>query len=381
MRSPARTVSVTSASTVRRRSQATCLRHRAAARATRTGSGNSKRHSRRARARFDDRQALEHLQAALRLARLGRLGAEAVDEALQVSSRARSRPWRRRPAASAARARPARMRCSRPRSVGWRCLVDMPDRLRDAVEKFAVVRDHQHGGRLSAQPGLEPDHGVEVEMVGRLVEQQQVGRAQQRPRQRQPVAPAARERRDGARPIGNCEPETVQHGLRRGDDRAFVEFGECRVRVRRAASRRVRTRLRPARHARPSAARDLPAHSRGALAWLDLDVLCNVRDAFGPGRLDVARLESEFTEDRGEQARLAAAVGADQADALAGPRDQRNAAVQRSRTACDRRRRSASALRKSSARRVWRSACEARSRLGRVALRRNPSGQGLQASC
>ena len=51
------------------------------------------------------------------------------------------------------------------------------------IEKLAIMGDQQQGSGIALKPRLEPDHRIEVEMVGRLVEQQQVGPAHQRTRQ------------------------------------------------------------------------------------------------------------------------------------------------------------------------------------------------------
>jgi hypothetical protein len=68
----------------------------------------------------------------------------------------------------------------------------------DLVEELAIVRDQQQRARVPEQPLLQPQHRVEVEVVGRLVEQQQVRRRHQRAGQVQAHAPAAGEFLDGA---------------------------------------------------------------------------------------------------------------------------------------------------------------------------------------
>ena len=71
------------------------------------------------------------------------------------------------------------------------CTIDV----HHAVEEVAVVRDDEQRAGVALEPVLQPDDGVEVEVVGRLVEQQQVGRAHQRLREVQAHAPAAGEAR------------------------------------------------------------------------------------------------------------------------------------------------------------------------------------------
>ena len=76
------------------------------------------------------------------------------------------------------------------------------------------MRDQQQRARVAREPVLEPEHGVEVEVVGRLVEQQQVGAAHQRLREVEPHAPAAGEARDGLAVRAAREAEARQQ--RRG---------------------------------------------------------------------------------------------------------------------------------------------------------------------
>ena len=44
----------------------------------------------------------------------------------------------------------------------------------DAVEEVAVMGDQQQRPGIGLEPLLEPDHRVQIQMVGGLVEQQQV---------------------------------------------------------------------------------------------------------------------------------------------------------------------------------------------------------------
>src|SRR5207302_135086 len=72
--------------------------------------------------------------------------------------------------------------------------IQLDDARRDAVEKRAVMGDHD-GGRHFEQQLLEPLDAGNVEMVRRLIEQQQVGLQGERERQRRALALAARDRR------------------------------------------------------------------------------------------------------------------------------------------------------------------------------------------
>ena len=44
----------------------------------------------------------------------------------------------------------------------------------DGIEKLAVVADDDQRTWVAFEPGFQPDEGVQVEVVGRFVEQQQV---------------------------------------------------------------------------------------------------------------------------------------------------------------------------------------------------------------
>ena len=59
------------------------------------------------------------------------------------------------------------------------------------------MADEQQGPRPLDELRFEELERLEVEVVGRFVEDQQVGRAREQPGEQQPVAFAARERLDG----------------------------------------------------------------------------------------------------------------------------------------------------------------------------------------
>lgn len=62
--------------------------------------------------------------------------------------------------------------------------VDLTDPLRDVIEEVPVVGDGEHRARVGREELLEPQHRLGVEVVGGLVEEQQVGLAQQQLAQR-----------------------------------------------------------------------------------------------------------------------------------------------------------------------------------------------------
>ena len=57
--------------------------------------------------------------------------------------------------------------------------VDLADPLGHVVQEVAIVRDGQHGAGVLVQELLQPQHGLGVQVVGRLVEKQQVGGLEQ----------------------------------------------------------------------------------------------------------------------------------------------------------------------------------------------------------
>jgi len=91
---------------------------------------------------------------------------------------------------------------------------DLDDPGDDAVHEVAVVAGHQQGAvEVACQPFLEPDDRLEVEVVGRLVEQQDVGVDRQDPGQGDPHLPAAGEVLHRPVEILRGETEAGQHRL------------------------------------------------------------------------------------------------------------------------------------------------------------------------
>ena len=91
--------------------------------------------------------------------------------------------------------------------------VELEDPAGDVVEEVAVVRDGDDGALVRLEEPLEPGHRLRVEVVRRLVEEQQVGRREQQAAERDAPALAARERRHVAVAVG--EPERVHRAVER----------------------------------------------------------------------------------------------------------------------------------------------------------------------
>ncbi len=156
-------------------------------------------------------QPVERLEAALRLARLARLGAEALDEARHVRDLALLLLEHRLLHGETRGA----LRLERGVVAGVQrehAALEVRDVRDAAVEEVAVVRDQQQRAAVAREPALQPDHGVEVEVVGGFVEQQQVGAAHQRLREVQAHAPAAGEIGDRPFEVRRLEAQAREQG-------------------------------------------------------------------------------------------------------------------------------------------------------------------------
>jgi hypothetical protein len=103
-------------------------------------------------------------------------------------------------------------------------VLEMQNELRHGIEQIAVVADDEDAAAIALEIILEPQHAFEIEIVCRLVEQQQVGRGEQNPRERHAHAPAAGEFGAGTLLLGRRKAEAGQdrgrtRGRRIGVDR------------------------------------------------------------------------------------------------------------------------------------------------------------------
>ena len=85
--------------------------------------------------------------------------------------------------------------------------IELEDPAGDVVEEVPVVRDRDDGALVVGEEALEPEDGLGVEVVRRLVEQQQIGCAQQEPAERNASALTARQRRHVA--VAFRQPQRV----------------------------------------------------------------------------------------------------------------------------------------------------------------------------
>ena len=83
----------------------------------------------------------------------------------------------------------------------------------ERLEQVAVVRDEHERAAVELEEALEPVHGGEVEVVGRLVEEQEVRLAREDARELRAHAPAAGERRERLRELLHGEAESAERHL------------------------------------------------------------------------------------------------------------------------------------------------------------------------
>src|SRR5688572_8070111 len=160
----------------------------------------------------------------------------------------------------------------------------------DAVEEPAVVADDDGTAGIILERLLQRAQGVDVEIVGRLVEQQHVGAALQNFRQVHAVALAARQHADLLLLVGAAEIEGRAISAR--IDLALAEIDDV------------------------LAARDLLPH---ALAGLErVARLVDVAELDALTDLDGAVVRRVLAGDHAEQGGLTGAVRADDADDAAG---------------------------------------------------------------
>ena len=176
--------------------------------------------------------------------------------------------------------------------------------------------DDQRGAVPVLETVLQPQRGVEVEVVGGLVEEQQVRAAHQGLREIEPDPPPARELADRPREVFGIEPEPVEdpgrprlRGVRvdrlelRVERRQPALVGRCRSAC--SIARSILAK-RPVTVDRPLERAHRPQRN----------LLLQVRDRPAAGKLDVAFLGEQPAEQEQEEARLADSVSTHHAGAM-----------------------------------------------------------------
>ena len=198
---------------------------------------------------------------------------------------------------------------------------EMQDVVRDVVEQIPVVADDEKRRGLALEIIGEPEHAFEVEIVGRLVEQQNVGRGKEDRRKRHAHSPAAREFGERAvlRRLVEAEAGENARDPRRGG--MGVDVGKPRLDL--GDALRIGRCLGLDEEARPldvGFEHEVDQRLRAARRLLF--------DAAKPSvlrRKDGAALRRKLAADQAEERRLARAVAPDEPDARA--RRQRDGRV------------------------------------------------------
>ncbi len=203
--------------------------------------------------------------------------------------------------------------------------VELEDPAGDVVEEVTVVRDRDDRALVLGQVLLEPRDRLGVEVVGRLVQQQQVGRAQQQATQRDAPALAAGElahvgvgRRQAQRVHRMFELRVEVPRVGRFDlrlQRAEL-LGDVLGVVRRQLVEAVEQRLRLG-----DAVLDV---ARDVLALVELWLLLEHADARARCELRLAAVLLVDARHDPQQRRLASAVVAEHADLRAGKERERD---------------------------------------------------------
>ncbi|MCY1514172.1 hypothetical protein D9M68_487010 [compost metagenome] len=203
--------------------------------------------------------------------------------------------------------------------------VDVDDDVHYAIQEIAVVGDHDERARIALEPVFEPDNGIEVQVIGGLVQQQQVGRAHQRLRQVQAHPPSAGKAGQRQVHLRLREAQAGQqlfgarvHGVGVGIGERGVDVGHAQ-----AVLCAFGFGLQRRQFGFQPAQRDVAVDGvldRGTVQRRGF--LRNVGHAPVGREVQVALVRVQRTAQQPEQAGFAGAVGADQADLVAGVQKQ-----------------------------------------------------------
>jgi hypothetical protein len=260
--------------------------------------------------------AFQRLDAALRLACLGRLGPEARHETLHVRDLALLSLEQRLLLGKDLRTLQFKTAVV-ARIEGDPLLLDMRHVIHDPVQERTVMGDQQQGARIGREPLLQPEHRVQVQVVGGLVEQQQVRAAHERLGQVQAHAPATREIRHRALQVRLAEAQAVEQapgttGCPPGVDtvQTLVHPGHARPVTRSLGPPKLRLERAQLRVTIQDVVQGGTLRGRGLLRHAG-------DDPFG-GVFAGPLVRRQFAAYQCKQAGLAGTVGARQADAPAG---------------------------------------------------------------
>ena len=210
-------------------------------------------------------------------------------------------------------------------------LLDMGNMVNHGVEKITVVGDQQQGARVALQPAFEPENRVQIQVVGWLVEQQQVGRAHQRLGQVQAHTPATGEVADAAIHLRVLEAQASQQLARAGI--GGITVGAVQFTVQAGNGGAVVALL---------GCGQLGLHAAQVVIAVEhvvngqplevVDLLAHMGDTPVAGQQAIAGIRCQLTAQQGEQAGFTGAVGTDQTGLVTGVQGQLGAFEQALRT-------------------------------------------------
>ena len=183
-----------------------------------------------ARGKADLLELLELLLAGLRLGGLGGLGAETLDEALELLALAVLVGLGLEELLVAGLAL-GEVVVQRAVVAGDGAAVDLDGDFGDGAEQVAVVRDEGQRALEAAQETLQPLHGGEVEVVGGLVEEEELGFGGQHAGELGAHAPAAGEGREGAVEVFRGVAQAAEGFLHAGLEGVAAHLLKTRVRL------------------------------------------------------------------------------------------------------------------------------------------------------
>ena len=200
--------------------------------------------------------------------------------------------------------------------------VDLDDDVRQRPQEVAVVRDEHERAVVGLQELLQPLDGRQVEVVRRLVQQQEVGLRREDARELRAHTPATGERLERLGEVLGREAEAAERDLHARLDVVAAQMLELRLKLAVAPHlhgiREVGLqRLHLCLHLREAGDAAQGIVEQRLLGRVGRRVL--PREADARARLDdeFARVRRHLAEDDLEERRLARTVRADDADAIA----------------------------------------------------------------
>ncbi|MNM42933.1 hypothetical protein D3C81_537830 [compost metagenome] len=207
---------------------------------------------------------------------------------------------------------------------GQFALLDMGHMINHRIQEIAVVGNQQQRARVTLEPVFQPEDRIKVQVVGRLVEQQQVGRAHQGLGQVQTHPPATGEVTYTAVHLLVGEAQTGQQFACPGIGGVAVSAVEFDMQTRQRSA--VMGSFRSSKVRLNLAQADITIkHIIDSQPVERVDLLAHVRDTPVGRQQTVARVRRQLTAQQGEQAGFTGAIGADQAGFVTGVQGQLSA--------------------------------------------------------